>query len=104
MTIVSSQVLADINLFTANEIGVIEGGGELTEEFVELKTGKLSKSQNLAKSEKKLPKSGNLPNFITKDNRPSFLIPKAKVAFNYLWLTSIKVLILQHFDPECHIW
>ena len=64
----------------------------------------MSKSQKSAKSEKKSSKSGNLPNFDAKNNRPSFLTSKAKTAFNYLWLTFTKAPILQHFDPESYIW
>ena len=53
---------------------------------------------------KKLSKSGNLPNFDAKNSRPSFLTPKARSAFNRLWLAFTEAPILQHFDPECHIW
>ena len=59
---------------------------------------KLSKSQKLAKLRKKLSKSGNLPNFNAKKNKPSFFIPNAKTTFNCLWLAFIKALILRHFD------
>ena len=69
-----------------------------------LKLSKLgnSKGKNLAMS-KKSSKSGNLPNFNAKDSRPNFLTPKARSAFNRLWLDFTKALILQQFDPECHI-
>ena len=75
------------------------------------KNKNLAKSQKLAKS-RKLPKSGksknlskseNLPNFSTKDGRPSFLTPKARSAFNRLWLAFNKAQILWHFDLKCHI-
>ena len=68
-----------------------------------LKIRKLSKSQKSAKLRKELSKSGNLPNFDTKENKPSFLIPNAKTAFNHLRLIFIKALILPYFDLECHI-
>ena len=34
---------------------------------------------------------------------PSFLIPKARTAFNRLQLAFTKALILWYFDLECHI-
>ena len=33
-----------------------------------------------------------------------FLTPSAKEVFNQLRQAFIKTLILQHFDPDCHIW
>ena len=59
-----------------------------------LKGKKLSKFQKPAKSGKKSSKSENLPNFDVKDNGPSFLTPKARITFNYLWLAFTKALIL----------
>ena len=48
------------------------------------KSEKMFKSQNSAKSGKKLSKSRNLTNFdVTKDG-PKFLTPNARTAFNYL--------------------
>ena len=38
--------------------------------------------------------SGNLFNFNTKNNGPSFLTPKTRAAFNHLWLAFTKALIL----------
>ena len=67
------------------------------------KSEKTSKSRKLAKSKKNLSKSGNLPNFDAKNNGLSFLIPKARAAFNRLRLAFTKALILRHFDPKCHI-
>ena len=58
-----------------------------------------SKSEKL----KKPPKSRNSPNFDAKDTGPSFLTPKARLAFNRLQLAFTKGPILRHFDPECHI-
>ena len=69
----------------ANKFDDVKGDNELIEKYRKLlKTGKLSKSQKLAKSEKKMSKSRNLPNFDAKKNRPSFLIPDIKTAFNCL--------------------
>ena len=48
------------------------------------KNKKTFKSQNLAKSRKKMSKSGNLPNFGTIKTKPNFLTPNARTAFNYL--------------------
>ena len=50
-----------------------------------------------------MSKSGNLPNFIIKKAKSSFLISNAKTAFNFLWLTFIKALILLYFDPKYYI-
>ena len=61
-----------------------------------------SKCKNLAES-KKPSKSGNSSNFDAKKASPSFPNLEARAAFNRLWLTFTKALILQHFDPECHI-
>ena len=48
------------------------------------KSEKTSKSQNLAKSGKKLSKSGNLTNFDATKVGPKFLTPNTRIAFNYL--------------------
>ena len=69
-----------------------------------IKSKKTSKSWNLAKPGKKLSKSGNLTNFDIMEARPKFLTSNTKTAFYCLWLAFIKVLILQHFNLECHIW
>ena len=63
----------------------------------------MSKSWNLAKSEKKLLKSGNLFNFGIKKAGSSFLTFNAMTTFNCLWLTFTKASILQYFDPEYYI-
>ena len=68
-----------------------------------LKSPKLSKSWKSAKSKKKLSKSWNSLNFNAKENEPSFLTPKAKMAFNYLKLAFIKALILWYFDLKYYI-
>ena len=86
-------------MLAANEVGSIEGGDKLIEKYEKLsKTRKLSKSQILTKSGKKLSKSGNLPNFDIKKNRPNFLTPNISTAFNYLQLTFIKASIYGYFD------
>ena len=92
-------------MLAANEVDNIEDGNKSIKKYEKLlKIRKLSKSQKLAKSRKKLLKSGNLPNFNAKKNKPSFLTPNARTAFNYLQLAFTKALILWHFDPKCHIW
>ena len=67
------------------------------------KSEKTSKSQNLAKSGKKLSKNGNSTNFNATEDRPKFLTPDARTAFNRLRLAFTEAPILRHFDPECHI-
>ena len=62
-----------------------------------------SEGKKSAKS-KKPSKSGNSPNFNAKKAGPGFLTPEARSAFNRLWLAFTEAPILQHFDPECHIW
>ena len=97
--LVANEVLA------VNKIGGIEGGNESIKKYGKSsKTRKLFKSQKSAKSKKELSKSGNLSNFDTKKNKPSFLTPDTRIAFNCLWLAFTKAPILCHFDPECHIW
>ena len=58
------------------------------------KSKKTFKSQNLAKSRKKLLKSENLTNFDATKARPKFLISDARTAFNHLQLAFTKALIL----------
>ena len=84
-TTLSSQVLVTDEMLATNMVDGVEGGNQSIEKCGKLsKTGKLFKSQKSAKSRKKLSKSGNLPNFDTKKNRPSFLTPDARTAFNHL--------------------
>ena len=71
-----------------NRFGV--GGGV---KYVK-KSEKMSKSQNLAKSRKKLSKSGNLTNFDAIKAGPKFLTSNAKTAFNHLQLAFIEALVL----------
>ena len=89
-------------MLAADDISSIEDSDGLIKKFGKLsKTGKLSKSGNL--KGKKLSKSENSPNFSAKKAGPSFLTPKTRAVFNYLWLFFTKVPILWHFDPEYHI-
>ena len=37
------------------------------------------------------------------EDKPKFLTPNAKIAFNCLWLAFIKAPIFWHFDLEYHI-
>ena len=59
-----------------------------------LKSKKTFKSQNLAKSGKKLSKSENLTNFDFIKARLKILTPDTRTAFNYLRLTFMEALIL----------
>ena len=100
-----SKVLVANEVLFANKAGRIEGGDESIEKGGKLlKTRKLlkslklsklrnSKGKKLAKS-KKLSKSENSANFDTKKAGPSFLISKARGAFNQLWLIFTKAPIL----------
>ena len=117
----SSQMLVADKMLTANEVDGVEGDDKLIKKCGKLsKTGKLSKSQklsklgksksekmfkswNLAKSGKKLSKSGNSTNFNATEDGPKFITPDARTAFNRLRLAFTEAPILRHFDPECHI-
>ena len=108
-------------MLIANEVDGIEGDDELIEKCGKLlkigksskswkssKSGKLKsektfKSWNLAKSEKKLSKSGNSTNFDDTEDGQKFLTPDARTAFKRLRLAFTEAPILWHFDPECHI-
>ena len=71
----------------------INDSKEIVKKSRKLQSKKLFKSQKLAKSEKKLSKSGNFLNFDTKKNRSSFLTSKAKMTFNHLRLVFTKAPI-----------
>ena len=89
-------------MFAANKDSNVGSGNKskrVEPEIRRLESQKLAKSQKL----KKLSKNGNLPNFDIIKAGSSFLIPKARTAFNHLWLVLTKAPILWHFDPECHI-
>ena len=94
-------------VLAANKVGSIKGGNKLIEKLIDLKTRKLFKLKKLRnrKSTKfyKSSKSRNSPKFNAQKNRPSFLILKARAAFNYLWLAFTKILIFLYFDLECYI-
>ena len=107
----ATNELLGARVLAADEVGDIRGGDGLNDglKHVEPKTGKTSKVQKYSKSRKlakskKPSKSRNWPNFGATGLGPSFLTPKARSAFNCLRLAFIKAPILQHFDPECHIW
>ena len=74
--------------------GISGNGIEHAKKSGKWKSEKMSKSQNLAKSGKKLPKSGNLTNSDITEDGPKFLIPDAKTAFNRLWLAFTEAPIL----------
>ena len=57
----------------------------------------------MAKLGKKLSKSENSTNFDATEDGSNFLTPDTKITFNCLRLAFTEALILQHFDPECHI-
>ena len=81
--------------------GVGGGGEELAKKLGKSKSQNLVKSQKLSKlgkskieKSKKPSKSGNSPNFDATETGLSFLTPKAKTAFNRLWLAFTKAPIL----------
>ena len=95
---------------TLEEVGDGEGGDgvdgssvEIAKKSRKLKGQKTSKSQILSKLGKNLLKSGNSPNFGATKSGSSFLTPKARLAFNCLWLAFTKALIFRYFDLEYHI-
>ena len=57
---------------------------KITRKLRKLKNEKLFKSQKLAKSRKKLSKSGNLFKFSAKKTKPSISTFHTRKAFNYL--------------------
>ena len=94
-----------------NSNGEVDGfdgdGVEYAKKSGKLKGQKPAKFRKSSKSEKckgkkskKPSKSRNLPNFDAKDSWPSFLTPKARSAFNRLWLTFTKAPILRHFKTK----
>ena len=121
-TTMSSQVLVTNEVLAANEVDGIEDDDKLIEKYRKLskigklskfqklsksrksKSKKMSKSRNLAKSGKKSSKRGNSTNFDATEDRPKFLTPNARTAFNCLRLAFTEAPILWHFDPECYIW
>ena len=62
--------------------------------------------KDLSKSKKSKNKKSKILTYsldIRATGKPMFLTFNAKKAFNHLKQAFIKALILQHFDPECHI-
>ena len=93
-----------------NRFGVGRNSVEYTKKSGKLsksrksKSEKMFKSQNLAKSRKKLSNNRNSTNFNATEAGLKFLTSDAKIAFNCLQLAFTKAPILQHFNPECYIW
>ena len=79
-------------MFRAGNNKVVRGGGSRADETV----------VNLSQNEKSR-KSTRVPN-IGATEKPNFLTPNAKKAFNYLQLTFIKASILRHFNLKNYIW
>ena len=102
-------MLAVNKVLITNKAGIIEGNSESIKKSVKLISRKLSKGQKLSKFQKsaklgkKLSKCGNLPNFDTKKNGPSFLNLEAKTAFYLLWLAFIEAPIFDHFNLKYQI-
>ena len=97
-------------MFVTNEVIDADevGSTEYNDKSIE-KSGKLSKNRKLSKfwklaKFKKPLKSRNLPNFNAKEVGPNFLISDVREAYNCLWLSFIKVLILWYNNPEFYIW
>ena len=84
-------------IFRADGNKVVKDGGSRVNKTV----------KNLSKSKKsKNKKSEILTRFsdIGAMGKPIFLILGASEALNHLKQAFIKAPILQHFNPECHIW
>ena len=102
----SSQMLVANKVLAINEVNGVEGSDKLIKKCEKLsktrkssrsgksKSEKMFKSRNLAKSGKKLSKNENATNFDATKDRPKFLIPNARTAFNCLWLAFTEALIL----------
>ena len=84
--------------FRVDDDEVFSGGGVVGGGAV----GRSDTSKKLAKS-KSRTKSGYLGNS-NDSEEPKFLTSNAKEAFNRLKQAFTEVPILQHFDPEYHIW
>ena len=81
-----------LKAFRAGKYEVVWGDSDKADEMV----------VNLSKN-KKSKKLMRVPN-VGATRKLNFLTSDAKKTFNHLRLAFIKALILQHFDPECHIW
>ena len=60
-------------------------------------------NKNLSKSKKLENAKSGIQTRIGATGEPTFLTPAAREVFNQLRQAFTKALILQHFDPECHI-
>ena len=89
------------------EDGVVGGGGDRADETAKnlSKVRNLSKSKISSKSKKSKNDKSEIPTCtnIGVTGEPTFLNPGAGETFNQLRQAFTKALILQHFDPECHI-
>ena len=83
-----------LKAFRADDNKVIKIGGKVNE-----MVKNLSKSKKSKNTKSKIPTYTNIGAM----GEPIFLIFGAKEAFNQLWQAFIEALILQYFDPECHI-
>ena len=63
-----------------------------------------SGDRNLSKSKKSKNTKSGIQTRIGATGELTFLTPSAKKAFNQLRQAFTEAPILQHFDPECHIW
>ena len=84
--------------------GVSRNGMEHVKKSKKSKSEKTFKFWNLAKSRKKLSKSGNSTNSDAIKDKPKFPTPNTRTVFNLLRLTFTEALILWYFNPKCHIW
>ena len=78
---------------SGNGVRHIKKSGKLSK-LRKSKSKKMSKSQNLAKSKKKLLKNGNLTNFNATEAGPKFLTSNARTIFNCLQLIFTEIPIL----------
>lgn len=62
----------------------------MTVKFIAFDVGNDEKPVKKTKKSNSLSKSRNLPKINVKKFGPSFIIPYAKIIFNYLWLAFIK--------------
>ena len=60
--------------------------------------------RNLLKSKKSKNTKSGIQMRIGAKREPTFLTPGVRKTFNQLRQVFTKALILQHFDPESHIW
>ena len=88
--VLAAKELLDAKVFPTNDVVDVKGSSR----FKRLKPKtRRSESRKLSKS-KKPSKSGNLPKFNAKKNRPDFLIPGTNKTLNSLQLVFTKAPIL----------